>query len=655
MIGMRKLRERLFRVCPESGRIVGVRPPQGAWFPLVGLAALIWFVVRVVPKPSRAAYPCQRVAGPLASTFLVWLLGMAGSALAWGRARQLGRARPAAGLLLGLAAAAGLAGAVLSGGAPAGADYAAHPPNEPIGTARGLQPGRVAWVYLPEITDWAGPGSGERWYEHVDAATADRMLSLALRTYTGRPTDAGAWQALFKWFNGGPGYAAGQKIAVKINLVTAGARSYLADPEYNQRELRGVTLDSVANAPQLVHALIDQLVNKVGVAQADITVGDPTGLYVNHLYNPIHAAFPEVRFLDNRGTLGRTRAEFGTEPLYWSTPAAAGTTQDYLPVQFQDADYLIDFAVLKSHAGGGVSLTAKNWFGALLRCPDGYLRGGNNGGSPPYNGYYDMHDTLPGDGFRSDPAMTELGQYRSLVDVMGHQGLGDKTLLFLVDGLFGGRDWNSVTSLWSMPPFNDDWPSSLFLSMDPVAIDSVGRDFTEQQWPDLVRMYEGVEDFLHEAALANDPPSGTFYDPEQDGTRLASLGVHEHWNNATDKQYTRNLGTGSGIELATPAVYVAGIQMKVQGGGPWQVQAYVRILDLDRRPAAGATVTVRWTLPDGTLVGRQAPTNAQGTAAVSVGSTQSGTYRVCVTQVRKPGWSYAAARNVETCDQVVVP
>ena len=29
----------------------------------------------------------------------------------------------------------------------------------------------------------------------------------------------------------------------------------------------------------------------------------------------------------------------------------------------------------------------------------------------------------------------------------------------------------------------------------------------------------------------------------------SSLGVHEHWNNATDKQYTRNLGTGTGIEL----------------------------------------------------------------------------------------------------------
>jgi len=31
--------------------------------------------------------------------------------------------------------------------------------------------------------------------------------------------------------------------------------------------------------------------------------------------------------------------------------------------------------------------------------------------------------------------------------------------------------------------------------------------------------------------------------------RLESLGVHEHWNNATDKQYSRNLKTWGGIEL----------------------------------------------------------------------------------------------------------
>jgi hypothetical protein len=61
----------------------------------------------------------------------------------------------------------------------------------------------------------------------------------------------------------------------------------------------------------------------------------------------------------------------------------------------------------------------------------------------------------------------------------------------------------------------------------------------------------GADDYLHEAALADDPPSGTFYDPDHaaNTTRLASLGVHEHWNDPQEKQYSRNLGKGQGIEL----------------------------------------------------------------------------------------------------------
>ncbi len=94
-----------------------------------------------------------------------------------------------------------------------------------------------------------------------------------------------------------------------------------------------------------------------------------------------------------------------------------------------------------------------------------------------------------------------------------------------------------------------------------MAIDSVGYDFVNAEWPDVVRygrapaakydMQGGAEDYLHEAALADDPPSGTFYDPDHAGNveSLESLGVHEHWNNAIDKQYSRNLGTDDGIEL----------------------------------------------------------------------------------------------------------
>jgi len=99
----------------------------------------------------------------------------------------------------------------------------------------------------------------------------------------------------------------------------------------------------------------------------------------------------------------------------------------------------------------------------------------------------------------------------------------------------------------------------VFVSQDPVAIDSVCYDFLRTEWNDYPH-YDGTDDYLHEAALANDPPSGTIYDPENDGVPLESLGVHEQWNNSTDKQYSRNLGTGEGIELiqASPENIIPG-------------------------------------------------------------------------------------------------
>jgi len=56
-------------------------------FPIAGLVSLIWFLVRVIPKPSRATYPCQRLAFPLASGFVAWLVGLGASAVAFRKAK----------------------------------------------------------------------------------------------------------------------------------------------------------------------------------------------------------------------------------------------------------------------------------------------------------------------------------------------------------------------------------------------------------------------------------------------------------------------------------------------------------------------------------------------------------------------------------------
>jgi hypothetical protein len=246
-----------------------------------------------------------------------------------------------------------------------------------------------------------------------------------------------------------------------------------------------------------------------------------------------HDKFPNVRYLDYVGKFGRTRAKSSSVPFYWSTPDAASKTTDYLPASYVKADYLINLANLKSHNDmAGITLCAKNHYGSLVRKP---ARVGS---------YYDMHKDLP----FNTPGM---GHYRPLVDLMGNKHLGGKTLLYLIDGLYAGKHAKErAPRKFNTAPFNGDWSSSLFASQDPVAIDAVGFDFLWNEWDDAPHR-SGTNDYLIEAALVDNPPSGTFYDPDHKGNvvRLKSLGVYEHWNNPKDKQYSRNLGRGKGIEL----------------------------------------------------------------------------------------------------------
>ncbi len=62
-----------------------------AFIPILGIVALIWFLVRVIPKPSRAFYPCQRAAFPLATAFVIWIITFATSFLSFKKARKLFR------------------------------------------------------------------------------------------------------------------------------------------------------------------------------------------------------------------------------------------------------------------------------------------------------------------------------------------------------------------------------------------------------------------------------------------------------------------------------------------------------------------------------------------------------------------------------------
>ena len=518
--------------CPKSA---SSRTGLRRWMlPAAGFLSLLWFLLRVLPKPSRAAYPCQRAAAPLAGGFLVWLAGALGSAALFRRGKLLWRRSRIVLACACLAAAAILAFGVFTvmPEQPAWAE-----PNQPIGIGKGIHPGRVVWVHDPSATKWDGPGQGHWWEDtHTIQSAVDGMMSQGIERLAGEKGERRAWNALFRNFNrthggGNAPYRKGQKIAVKVNFVGLIFGERNIDPK--TYELGGRRLDYMNTSPQMIRALLRQLVKQAGVNQEDISIGDPLSLFPSQYYDLLHGEFPNVHYLDYSGgneSHPRTKVAPSTVPFYWSA-RPEGKTQDYVPVHYAEATYLINMANLKSHTMAGVTLCGKNHFGSLFR-------------TPPQAGYFDMHASLAG---RS----AGMGKYRDLVDLMGHAHLGGKTLLYFIDGLYPGvHPRDNAPRKFSSAPFNGTWAASLFASQDPVAIDSVGFDFLWAEWEDFPRM-PGADDYLHEAALAEHPPSGTFYDPNHatPTVRLASLGAHEHWNNAKDRQYSRNLGKREGIEL----------------------------------------------------------------------------------------------------------
>lgn len=385
--------------------------------------------------------------------------------------------------------------------------------NRPIGTGRGIFPGRVVWMHDPGAVDADDSGLPFHAQQHrlVQGVVTDMVSSgVTLLTDCGEAADA--WRELFRYVksrSGRPdeGYFRGEKIAIKANFVQT----------MNNAE----TPPGHVNAsPYIILALLRHLVYIADVEQQDITVFDTTAQISDEVFLYCHIEFPGVHFVDKAGGKGRTAFTSDTGcPLYF---ACLPDKQYYLPACVSEADYVINLATLKTHQYAGVSLCAKNHFGSFGVRP------------------FDLHPHIR-------VSHTPHNACNPLVELMGHEQLGGKTMLFMIDGLYGGIGWEGLQQKWTMAPFNSSWPASIFFSQDGVAIDSVGLDFLSAEF----EVHKNADSYLHEAACAGDPPSVTFYDPEHDGSGLESLGVHEHWNNPSDKAYSRNLGLQEGIELIT--------------------------------------------------------------------------------------------------------
>lgn len=566
---MKTVFDKYIQVCPKTGRVKKIVMPGGWYrilFPLIGLAALLWILIRVVPKPSRAEYPCVKAATPVATGFLVYLLALAASALGYWKTRKRMFVVPY--LVLFVAIIYGFRSFTSPNtGADVVLQNSLHVANAPIGEGKGIFPGRVVWVYDPNATNQKCIPNrvGHGWWmpENNDQAVIDRMVGKAIQSLTGQSNNADAWDAIFKYHNatrgkGSVGYKAGEKFFIKINNTSGWGGNF------STKDLSVIANNSYGiseTSPEMVLAVLRQLVNVVGVKQSDISVGDPMRNTYKHCYEMWHNEFPDVHYMshDSYPALGREKFTASTTAkIFYSDkgtvlrenvwdafrPGGAAVYNDFFYTIYEEAEYLINLPMLKGHKRAGITMFAKNHFGSHTRGDASHL----------HNGLVDPQETPN----KLGVSRTEYGMYRVQVDLMGHKLLGRKSLVYLLDALWAADQEISYPKKFTMPPFNTDWMSSVFASLDPVAIESVGYDFLRSEFTASRNIGDGAgtypqkpaaDDYLHQAADTTLWAAGIKYDPDNTGLHLQSLGTHEHWNNLTDKQYSRDLGVNTGIEL----------------------------------------------------------------------------------------------------------
>jgi len=545
--------------------------PPKFLFIIMGIASTIWFLIRVIPKPTRATYPCMEVAAPFMSGFVTYLLAVAGlTAVSRRMKRKVINVRFGATVML--LAAVVIAMAVIPGSNPSelfqptetrtGPEDGA---NKPIGKAKGIFPGRVVWVWNPKATNEKFVHNSLENYdfyfnpENNNPEVISKMFKDGILKLAGKKDLAKSWDAIFKNFNEkkinkNKGYTKGEKIFIKINQGQSNwvlsqedkKNGYVISHKKAEGDRRNSkSMTPTETGPYVVLELLRELVNEAGVNQEDIYVGDPMNPTYGHNYNIWVKEFPNVKYIDRTSTdFGRTMIKFTEEPLvYYSDKKATEKLYDFI----KSADYMILLPVLKPHGAAGVSLTAK-------------LNFGNIGNRSAHHLHYSHVANMR----EGNPTNTGYHKYRVFVDLMGSKYLGQNTLIWIVEGLFGGGSSEIMGPVkYFMPPFNGGWSNSIFMSLDPVAIESVGYDFLRSEfnginkhdpinndWENIPNMF-GVDDYMHQAADPANWPQGITYDPDNSGKPLPVLGTHEHWNNLINKQYSRNLKTGEGIELVS--------------------------------------------------------------------------------------------------------
>lgn len=446
---------------------------------LLLIPALLWFLIRVIPKPTRITYPCQRatvnfifiktglmfatVSKPFkllsnrffrrTSTKIIFisviffiLMFSEQIAIAYYQARY----------------------SLITGGiiTPL-TEYGVNLP----------EPHRVVRVHANDATNWDF-STGYYW-EYVNQDLIDQMVGEGVKELTDTSTTQEAWQTIMADYN------SGDMVGIQING--------------NDFTVGGNPLSNINTLPHIVNGIIKGLV-AIGIPQDKIQVIEPTGggngyrrfSYVPYFSEKIHDLYPDVTLFDGSAKLYSTTIETVMGPVYLSDLV-------------RDVDHLIIVPIMKS-------ITPRWGNTGTIKMMQGSI---SNPGS-----------THGGDG----TGLALPTEDNPNVVIYKNENVIGKMRLIVADGIYG--TWTGIhfnggyggadigVSITDRPQpwitFGDGAPNLLFFAIDPVAVDCV--------------MYDHIK---RERDERNNLPSvdmAPFDDPQLRGGAdgVYPLGIYEH-------------------------------------------------------------------------------------------------------------------------------
>jgi hypothetical protein len=196
-------------------------------FLLLGIASIIWFLIRVIPKPSRASYPCMRATAPFISAFILYFISIGTSILVF---KKTNKNFMQSKFMLFFVFSFVVIFSFTPVNSPKSAtlvNASYFEANTPMGVAKGIFPGRVAWINDPNATNESMSNTdGDYWFmdQNCNQAVVSSMLENGIKGIAGKESITEAWDAIFKYFNnnhgkGNVGYTAGEQIAINLSSI----------------------------------------------------------------------------------------------------------------------------------------------------------------------------------------------------------------------------------------------------------------------------------------------------------------------------------------------------------------------------------------------------------------------------------------------------